>query len=122
MINQIDPVERGKFDGFEMPPGPEPTNYFGLKEADDRFRERVVVRIPATAHGQRDGGIGETIGVAHREVLGAAITVMHEAVRRVAAPLVDGLLERVEHKVGRQGGGDAPPDDTASETAISNAT
>ena len=56
-----------------------------------------------------------SIGVAHRQVLRPAIAVMHEPVRGFAAPVVNRLLERVEHEVGRQRRRDAPADDAAGE-------
>ena len=40
---------------------------------------------------------------------------MHEAVRGLAAPVVNGLLERIEDEVGRQGRRDAPADDPTGE-------
>jgi hypothetical protein len=58
-------------------------------------RQRVIVRIAATADGQFDARVGESLGVADREILRAAIAVMHEIAGIVVAPVVDGLLERI---------------------------
>src|SRR5207248_9203674 len=52
---------------------------------------------------------------AHRQILRAAITVVDEAVDVPAAAVVDRLLERVEHEIGRQGRGDAPAGDASSK-------
>jgi hypothetical protein len=57
-------------------------NHFRFEEADHRFRERVIVRIAATADRRRDAGIGEAIGVPHRQVLRAAIAVMDKPLVR----------------------------------------
>jgi hypothetical protein len=70
VIEPVDPLERRKFHGFEMPPGSLSTNHLGLKQPDDRFGERVVVGIAAAADRRGDPGLGEAIGVAHRQVLG----------------------------------------------------
>ncbi len=40
---------------------------------------------------------------------------MHEAVRGLAAPVINGLLERIEDEVGCQGRRDAPTDDSTGE-------
>jgi hypothetical protein len=70
MIEPIHPVERGELDGLEMAPRAFSSNHLGLKQPDDRFGERVVVGIAAAADRRGDPGLGEAIGVAHRQVLG----------------------------------------------------
>ena len=42
---------------------------FGFVETDDRFDQGVVIRVAVTVHGGLDPGLGETFGVANREVL-----------------------------------------------------
>jgi hypothetical protein len=115
MIEPIHSLERGEFHGLEVPPRPEPTNHLGFEEADDGFGERLVVRIPETADGGREAGVGQSIGVAHREVLRAAIALMHEPGRNIAAPVINRSLESVEDEVGRQERRDPLADDAAGE-------
>ena len=47
VIKPVDPVERGEFDRLHMPPWSLLANHFCFKQTDDRFGERVVVRITA---------------------------------------------------------------------------
>src|SRR3954454_16034028 len=42
----------------------------GLEQRDERLGRGVVVGVAGAAHGSRGGGVGETLGVAHGEVLG----------------------------------------------------
>jgi hypothetical protein len=46
MIEPVHPVERGEFDGLEMPPRPQPTNHFRLEEPDEGFGERLSYESP----------------------------------------------------------------------------
>src|SRR5262249_29159595 len=115
VIEPVHPLKRREFDGFEMPPRPCALNHLRLEQTDDRFSERVIVRVPATADRGRDARIAESIGVAHRQILRPPIAVMHEAGGRRAASVVDRLLEGIEDEVGRQRRGDAPADDAAGE-------
>lgn len=55
-------------------------------------RERVVVRVADGPHGAFHAGLGETVGVADREVLHATVTVVHELV--AARTCMQRLLER----------------------------
>ena len=75
----------------------------------------TVVRIPAAPDGRRDAGVGEAVGVPHREILPALIAVVHEAGEGVVATCVDRLLKRVQHEVGAHRGRDAPADDAPCE-------
>ena len=61
-------------------------------------------------HGRLDAGVGEALGVAHRQVLRVTIAVTDQIIGAGAAAVVDRLLERVKHEVGDQGDGDSPSD------------
>ena len=71
MIEPVDPFQRCVFHGFQMPPGTATVNHFGLVESDNRFRQRVVVRVADAADGWLDAGLGEALGVFDRDVLAA---------------------------------------------------
>src|SRR5262245_66608508 len=98
-----------------MPPRALPVNHLRLEEADDRLSESIVVRITATPDRWRDTSFRQPIAVAHRNVLGAPIAVMDQAAGAGAAAVVNGLLQRIEHEVGRQRRRHAPPDNAARE-------
>ncbi len=55
MIKPIDPIERRKFDGFEMPPGSQLPNHLRLEEPDDRLGERVDA--PMCQESRSGGGV-----------------------------------------------------------------
>src|SRR5262245_53195419 len=76
-----DPLERRELDLFHPLPRPAPPDLFGLVEPDDRFRERVVVRIAGAADRGLDAGLGETLGVPNRQILRPTVAVMDERVR-----------------------------------------
>ncbi len=42
----MDPLEGGELNVFETMPGPTSTDHLGLVEADDRFSQSVIVRVP----------------------------------------------------------------------------
>jgi hypothetical protein len=84
-------------DGFEVLPRAEVIDDFGLEEAVNRFRERVVVRVSDASDGRLDASFGESLGVANREILHASVAMMHES--RVRRPSPDGLLKSIEREV-----------------------
>src|SRR5262249_14793544 len=82
-------------------PRPAPPDLFRLVKADDGFRERVVVRIAGAADRGLDAGLGEPLGIANRQVLHPAITVMDEWLRADTRAIVECLFQR--------NGGETPP-------------
>jgi hypothetical protein len=98
-----------------MTPRPFPLNHLRLEEPDHRFGEGVIVGIPAAADGRVDAGVGQAFGVAHRQVLRAAITVVNQIADPVAAAGVDRLLERIEHEIGAQRRRHASADNAAGK-------
>jgi hypothetical protein len=46
----------------------------------------AIVGIAAAADGRFDARIGESVGIAHREILRATVAVMHEVVERHTTP------------------------------------
>lgn len=75
MVEPIDPFEGGELARFEVTPGATLTNHLGLVQADDGLGQRIVIGIPDVAHRRLDSGLGETLGVANRQVLGATVAV-----------------------------------------------
>ena len=69
MIEPVDPFQRCVFHGVQMPPGTATVDHFGLVESDDRFRQRVVVRIAHTAHRGLSLRLGPAFEVADRQIL-----------------------------------------------------
>ena len=59
----------------------------------------IVLRITAAADRRSDAALGESVGVAHREILPASVAMMHEPIGRVVAAGVDRLLEGIQDKV-----------------------
>ena len=123
MFEPIDPRERRKLHRLQTPPRALPSNYLRLEEPNQRLGEGIVIRITTAAHGRRDAGVGEAIGVPHRQILRAAVAVMHQAREGVAGAVADGLLERIQHEVRAQGRRrHASPTIRREKTSITNAT
>src|SRR5262245_49101815 len=115
MIEPIDPIKCGEFDGLEMPPRAFTSNHFRLEETDDGFSERIVIRIATAADRWFDAGVRQPFGVAHRQVLRTAIAMMDEILGGGGTPAIDRLIERIEDEVGGQGRGHPPSDDATGE-------
>jgi hypothetical protein len=122
VVEPIDPPEGGEFDGLEMTPGAFQLNHFRLEEPDDRFSERVVVGVAAAADRWRDAGFCESLRVPHRQVLRAAVAVMHQVGDAGGAPIVNRLLERIEDEVGPRDDETRQPTMRRANTSIMKAT
>ena len=64
-----DPFQRRELDLVHPFPRPASSDLFGLVQADDRFRERVVVRISGAADRRLAASLGQPLGVPNRQVL-----------------------------------------------------
>ena len=72
------PLEGGELDVLRTTPGPASTGHLGLVEADDGFSQSVIVRVAWVADGRLNTRLGEPLGVTDRDLLHAAIAVMHQ--------------------------------------------
>jgi len=72
IVVPIHPFQRGEFDGFQRSPRSAPPDHFGLEEAIDRFRQRVVIAVAHAADGGLDTCLRQALGVLDRYVLAAA--------------------------------------------------
>ena len=99
--------------------GPRP-NDLGLVQAVDGPGEGVVVRAADAADRAFDARCSETLGVANRRALRAAVAMVHEAVD--IGPRVQRLLERIEREVALERARHPPADDATRETSTTNAT
>ena len=75
-----------------------PMDDLGLVEAVDRFGEGVVVAVADAADRRLDAGLGQALGVFDRDVLAASVAVMDEPAAMHGPPLVERLLQRIEHE------------------------
>ena len=78
VIEPVGPFERGKLHGLQMPPRPTTTDDLGLVETNHGLGEGIVVRVASAPDGRVNLCLCEALGVANREVLPAAITVMYK--------------------------------------------
>ena len=81
MIKRIDPIERGEFLVFEMPPRSATTNRLRFEQTSDGLGESYESPRPPTDDAM---SASASRGVAHRQAWLPAIRVMH-AVRVIAA-------------------------------------
>src|SRR5258708_37922340 len=90
-------------------------DHFGLVEAVDGLGQRIVVAVADAAHGRLDTGFGQALGVFDREVLAASITMMNKASSMQRPPVMQSLLESIEHEAGMCGSRNTPADDAPGE-------
>ena len=69
MIKPPHPSERGQFDVLDPLPRTPVADQLRLVEADDRFRQSVVVAVPFASNGGCDARFGEPLGVPDGEIL-----------------------------------------------------
>jgi len=86
----------------------------GLVQAVDGLGEGVVVRVADAADRAFDARCSETLGVANRRVLRAAVAMVHEAVG--IGPRVQRLLERIEREVALERARHSLADDATRES------
>lgn len=72
MVKPVNPFQRRVLDGIECAPRSASVDHFGLEQADDGLGQRVIVRVTDAADGGLDGRLGQSLGVADRQVLAAA--------------------------------------------------
>src|SRR3954470_9594544 len=101
-VEPVDPFQRGQLDIGERLPRPFATDLLGLKQADCRFGEGVVVGIADAADRGVDTSVDQALREAKASILTAGIGVMYEPgddwnARSVASP--ERHLQRVEHEV-----------------------
>ena len=76
------PLERRELDLLHPLPWPVPPDLFRLVQADDRFRQRVVVGIAGAADRGLDAGLGEAWAVVDRaDINGIQVLVGTPAAR-----------------------------------------
>ena len=80
VVEPVDTFESGEFEIVEAAPGSLVANQSGLVEAVDRLGERVVIRIASGPDRLDNPVFGESLGVANRQILPAAVAVMNELV------------------------------------------
>src|ERR1019366_7684373 len=96
-------------------PGPAPPDRLGLVKPVDRLGERVVIAVADAADGRLDAGVLQALRVFDRDILHAAVAVMHEAAAANGSAVAQRLLERVEHEARMRRARGAPADDPPCE-------
>src|SRR5208337_177114 len=93
--------------------GPRRWDHFGLVESDDRFSQRVIVRVADATHGRLGSRFGQSLGVANRQILATPVAVMHDPLDSGTRP--QRLLQRVQDQFGMHRARHAPADDAPGE-------
>lgn len=100
VVEPVHPFKGSEFNRLERAPRTTPMDHLGLEEADDGLRQGIVIRIPDTADRRLNAGLGEALGVSKRHVLDAPIAMVDEAGSPQRLPVMESLLQGIEHKVG----------------------
>lgn len=113
VVEPIYPLQCRVFDRIGASPRSPSMNDLRLEQPDDRLCEGIVVGVTGGAHRSLDGALTESLAVADRQVLPAAIAVMDESFGLTAR--MHGLLERIEYQVRLHRSAHAPTHDHARE-------
>jgi hypothetical protein len=90
-----------------------PMDHLGLVKAVDRLGQGVVIAVADTADRRLDPGLGQALGVLDRDVLAAAVAVVDEAAAMDGPPIMESLLQGIEHEAGMGRPADPPANDIA---------
>jgi hypothetical protein len=99
VVEPIDPFKRGELYRLERAPRTTSVDHLGLEQADDGFRQGIVVLVSDTADRWLNPRLGEALGVSNRHVLNSPVAVVDE-VGSPRLPVMESLLQRVEDEVG----------------------
>ena len=91
------------------------SDHLGLVEAVDRLGQGVVIAAADAADRRLDASVGETFGVADRNVLRSAVRVVNETAALGGPAVVECLFERVQNEAGMGCAGHPPAHDPAGE-------
>src|SRR6266511_1973078 len=111
IVEPVYPFQRRELDCLERPPWPAPVDDLGFVKAVDGFGEGIVVTVADAAHRRLDTRFRQALGVFDRDVLAAPVAVMHEPAAMHRPPVMESLLQRVEHEAGVRCPRDTPADD-----------
>jgi hypothetical protein len=115
VVERVDPFERGELDSLESSPWPAPMDDLGLVKTVDGLGERIVVAVAHAPHRGFDAGFCQTLGVADRDVLHAAVAVVHQAAALGRPAMAESLFQGVQDEAGVGAAADAPSDDAPGE-------
>ena len=90
-----------------------PMDDLGLVETVDRFGECVVVAVSDATNRRLHAGLRQALGVFDRDVLAAPVAYVHEPAAMDGPPVMQRLLQCVEHEAGMGRPADPPAHDTA---------
>src|SRR5271166_111865 len=113
VIEPVDPLQRCVLHGLQMSPGAAAVNDLRLVQPDERFGQRVVVRIAHATHGRLGSRFGQSLGVANRQILATPVAVMHDPLDSGTRP--QRLLQRVQDQFGMHRARHPPADDAPGE-------
>ena len=118
VVEPIHPRQRLEFHPLQMLPRTLPSNHLRLEEPNHRLGEGIVIRVAAAADRRRDPGVGEPVGVPHRQILRTPVAVMHQAADAIRATVAHRLFERIEHEVRPRGQIDILRGATEAHTSV----
>ena len=114
VVKPVDPLQRGELDGLQAPPRSAAVDHLGLVKAVDRFGQGVVIAVADAAHRRLDASLRQALGILYGHVLTPSVRLMNEPAAG-RSPLVQPLLERVQHEAGVGRTAHPPADDAPGE-------
>ena len=115
VVEPVDPFERGELHRFEVAPWSPAMDYLDLVKAVDRFGESVVVTVANASDRRLYACLRQSLRIANRHILRAAVGMMNQPATFYEPPIVQCLVESIEHKARMGRPACSPTDDAASE-------
>jgi len=116
VVEPVDPFEGGGLDRLEAARRSSAADHLGLEEADHTFGKGIVVGVADAADRRLDPDLGQALGVLDGNVLDAPVAVMDQPITLQWPPVMERLLQRIQHEACLQGAGHPPADDPAGMT------
>lgn len=112
VVEPAHPLQGGQFHGFPGLSGRSAVNQFGFVQPIDGLGQRVVVAVATTADRGFDASLGQALGVANGQVLGASVGMMNQGIGAGRLAVIQSLFQGIQHEVRTHGAVHAPAYDS----------
>ena len=113
-VEPVHSFQRRKLDGFEQTPRFASMDELVLVKPVDGLCESVVVAVANAPDWRLDSGLSQPLTVSNDDVLRPPVGMMHQPATMKWPPIMEGLLQRIEHEACMSRPAGPPADNPAS--------